>query len=127
MPELKVTIQCEQDGVELPGFPLIFREIVTESVPLEVQKTPDNNTTSYSQVPGTIPGTLQVLVLSFDQALNFRLNGAVAGSLPMNAAGCLVLVGSNIAAGAATNITVNNPAATGSANANLVGVAAGAP
>ena len=125
MPELKITIQVEQDGVELPEFPLIFREIVTESVPLAVQVAADNDSTTYAQVPGTIPSTLQVLVLGFDQALNFRLNGAVAGSLPMNAKGCLVLVGSNIAAGAATNVTVNNPAATGNPNANLVGVAAG--
>ena len=125
MPELKVTIQCEQDGVELPGFPLIFRQVVTESLPLEVQKLPDNNTTSYSQVPGTIPGTLQVLVLSFDQALNFQFNND--GPLPMGAAGCVVLVGANLGLGASTNVTVNNPAPTGNPNANIVGVAAGAP
>lgn len=125
MPELKLTIQCEQDGVELPGFPLIFREIVSESFPIEATKAPDNNTTTYSQVPGTIPPVLQVLVLSFDQAMNLRWNNAVAGSLPMNAAGCVVLVGANIAAGAALNALINNPASTGTPAANLVGVAAG--
>jgi hypothetical protein len=123
MPELKVTILVEMDGAELPGFPLIYRQNVTEAVPLDgVQQAADNDTVTFHQVPGSVMQTLQTMVLTADQAINLKFNNS--SFLPLAAGGCIVLVGANIGAGAATNVTINNPGA--SDPANLLGVTGGA-
>ncbi len=123
MPELKITVLVELAGAQLPGFPLIFRRDVDEAVPLEgVQQPADNDTVTFHQIPGSVMARLQAMVLTADQAFNLQFNNA--SYLPMAAGGCIVLVGANIAAGAALNAVVNNPDAT--AAATLLGITAGA-
>lgn len=127
MPELKVTVQIELDGQPLGGSSPFFiaRQNVTEALPFnDLQAAPDNNSTAFHQLAAAIMGTLQVLALQTDETINVRLNGSTT-AFQISGNGLLLIVGGSIAAGASTNVTVNNPAATGAANANLSGVAAG--
>jgi len=121
VPALKLIVQVFVDDVEASYSPIIRRVNVTEDQSSTIQQAADNNTTSFHQLASATMGTAQVAILTFDQALNFKFNNA--SYLPMNANGVLVIFGADIAAGASTNITVNNPAA--STAANIAGTVAG--
>lgn len=124
MPEVKLTLLLEQDGRALPGFPYIRRQVVNEfQGPLEVIKA--GGDVSFVAIPGvTVIPALNTFVLTTDQAYSLKFGGVGSGDgvVPLLAQGLIVIVGANIASGAATNALGEN---AGANPANLRIVVAG--
>jgi hypothetical protein len=123
VPVFEIEISIKQDGAPLPRFPLIRRIQTVEGQTIATSKAGGDGAGIYVVVPGAdaIPA-LQGFVLSSDSAVNLRLNGQSNGSVPLNAGGIMILIDGNLAAGATTNLTINNP---GVAAANLTGAVLG--
>src|SRR5947209_2145026 len=123
MPVLRCTVSLEVDGVPLAGFPIQRRVTFNEGVGLDYQKAADGNATTFTSIPESELPVVQALILKVDSLINLRLNGQTNGLVPVNPGGFIVIFDGNLSAGVATNVTVNNPAASGAAT--IKGYAAG--
>jgi hypothetical protein len=117
MPVLTFTLSVDLDGVPLPNFPLIRRQQTNTAIPIDgAAITANNNTTSFSAVPGLdiLTTDLQFLILTTDQLINLKFNAA--SYLPLTAGAVLAIFGTDITGTVATLATVNNPAAAVASN-----------
>lgn len=124
MANLVLTVSLTEDGVPLPNFPIIRRLNPSQATPLDgIPVAANNNTTSFSAVPGTgtITSDLQCIVLTTDQEINLKFNAN--SFLPLSAGAVFVLFASDITGTLATLATINNPAA--SVASNIYGLVAG--
>lgn len=119
MPELRATILLELDGEPLADMPIVRRYIVNEQSGLgTIQLAPDNNSSTFHPIAALTMSNLGIFFLATDSALNLDINQLTA--LPLNANGLILILGAALAQGTPTeNITLNNPATTGSASANV--------
>lgn len=123
MPVLRLTVTLEIDGTPFPGSPITRRLTLAEGVGIDYLKSADNNTTTFTALPETTLPIVQALLLKTDASINLRFNGQTNGLVPLNPGGFLAIFDSTFSAGAATNITINNPSAAGLASVR--GYAAG--
>lgn len=116
MATLKVTISAKLDDADVPGFPATYTATVDESQLFNYEEPADNNSTTFSVVPGEQIATLQHLLLKASAAATVRLDGQTDAGIQLGADGILVVLGATIDAGAgASNASVNNPAASAAA------------
>lgn len=120
MPTLELTLLLKQDGVAVPGFPIV-RRVAVDSVETFDQPFDDNGAGVYTAVGGVVEASV-IIFRSLDQPVIVRLNGQTNAGNDLLAGGVLVIFGGDIDAGVATNLTVNND--SGSAT-QIQGVIAG--
>lgn len=123
MPSLKATILLELDGVPLPGSPFVRRVEVGEAVPSQQVKAGTADS-SYSQLSPDQIASLRAFFCTTDAAVKLRLDGQSDAGIELGPNGLVLIMDATLDAGAATNATVNNAAATDT-EAKLVTVAAG--
>ena len=125
MPEIRVQIQMQIEGQDIPDSPIVWRGIVGEAVGLpNLTFPPDNNPTTFHPLTQATMAALGVVLLKSDQALNLELN--LNAPVPLNAGGLLLICGAALAQGTPSqNIELNNPAATGGPTANVNGALGG--
>jgi hypothetical protein len=119
MPELRVTLKFELDGVTLSDMPLISRVIVAEGgAPVIQVFAPDNNSTAFHPIPSITSPNVGVFFAHTDQTLNLNLNAFSA--VPLQAGGFILIFGTQLTqATPSTDVQINNPALTGGASANV--------
>lgn len=116
MPEIRSTLNFEQDGSPLPDMPAVFRQIYPESTGVvTIAATADSNTTSYHAVNLNIT-TISWLYLTCDQTLNLKFNGG-SDVFALDAAGALLFAG--ISFSTSTLVEYNNPSSTTTANITI--------
>ena len=118
MPEIRVTVQVEQDGQAVPGFPLVQR-LTTEQVVTFAPYIKALGT--FTSLPIESVLTVQALIVRTDVAATVRLDGQTDAGIPLQAGGLLLILNADIDAGAATNATIST-----AADATVRGLAAGA-
>lgn len=123
MPSYRLRIELEKNGHMVDGFPLVRRLDTDEAQPFDYQEAADNDTTTFSAVPTGQLATVQLLVVRADLPTTYRLDGQSDAGIVLGADGILLIFGATIDAGAATNVTVNNPHA--STAAQVLGEAGG--
>ena len=124
MPNLKVTVQVEIDGVPLSGFPLVRRLEMDEAQQFNYEKAADGDTITFTALPAGELTAIQALIIRNDIPVTVRLDNQTDAGIELNSGGLLLLVDATIDAGAgALNAKLNNPDAT--AAAIVKGVAAG--
>ena len=111
MPLLEATIDIKLDGKSITGQPVVFTATYVEGTATTLTKA---NGDGSSYVQWSQLGTDNGLFLMTDAAVSFKFNNA--GAIPLNAGGLILVLGANIAASAATNITINN---AGAGNASV--------
>lgn len=120
--EYRVSILVEKNGSQLAGMPIVRRLIVNEDADILQIAAADNNTTSFHPIPAAVSPTMQLFLLTVDQAINLEINANTP--LPLNANGLILIIGSALAqATPSDNIQFNNPGAVTAAN--LTGITAG--
>lgn len=120
--EYRVIVQLEKNGVALNGMPLIRRLIVNEDADILQIATPDSNTSTFHPLAAATMPTLQIFLLTTDQAINLELNEN--NPVPLNANSLVLIFGTAMAQSPPTdNIEYNNPSST--VSANLTGTVAG--
>ena len=123
MPQLKVKIEVDYDGITLPGFPVIRRLELDEGQQFEYEKADDGDATTFSALPADQIATIQALILQTDQVVTLRLDGQTDAGIVVNAGGLVLLFDVTIDAGAgASNAKVNN---NSGATALLKGITGG--
>src|ERR1035437_6459900 len=120
MPEVRATILIEIDGVSLPDFPVVRRYIVNELANIgDLVATPDSNTSTFHAIPAAVMATLGIFFVAPDQAINLKINQNTP--LPLNANGLVLIMGAALAQGTPnTNVQVNNPSSSVSANLPII-------
>ena len=103
MPLLEVTLDLKVDGKSVIGQPFVYSATVTQATSTQLTKSGSDGS-SYSQWSQL--ATDNDVLLITDQAVNFKFNNA--GAIPLNAGGLILILNGNIAAGATTNITIND-------------------
>lgn len=125
MPQVEVTVIVKVDGQTLAGFPWIDRQTVNEAEPIEVSKAGGDSAGVFTTIPGlnVVPAVL-AFALKTDNAVNLKFASVSSadGIIALQGGGMIVIVGANIAAGAALNTLINN---TGANAANLKVLSAG--
>jgi hypothetical protein len=116
---IKISIDCEIDGVRVPGYPLSRRISVDETQQFSVVRATAGG---YVATPTSDLASLKALILNSDQAVTLRLDGQSDAGIELNAGGIIAIIDATIDAGASTNATVSN--ASGS-DAQVEGIAAG--
>lgn len=119
MPEIRAVLTLEIDGVALPDMPIVRRFVVAEGGGIITQTfAPDNNSTTFHPIPSITSPNVNVLFIESDQQLNLNLNQLTA--LVLQAGGFVLLFGTSLQQATPSNdATINNPAATGGATANV--------
>lgn len=107
MPLLELTLDLKLDGKSVLGQPFVQTATYVEATNTNLTKT-GNDSSSYLQWSQL--ATDNGLFIITDTAINLKFNNA--GALPLNAGGIVLVLGANIAAGATTNITINNNSGT---------------
>jgi hypothetical protein len=112
MPELRMTVSFELDGIPLADMPIVRRYIVGEaSTGMTIIATPDSGTVTYHPIQAAIMPTLGTICVTNDQPANLTINQNTP--LPMNAGGFVLIMGANLAQGTPNlNVTYNNPSST---------------
>ena len=103
MPLLEITLDLKVDGKSVIGQPLVYSATVTQATSTQLTKSGADGA---SYVQWSQLATDNDIFLMADQAVNFKFNNA--GAVALNAGGVILILNSNIASGAATNITINN-------------------
>lgn len=103
MPLLELTLDIKLDGKSVLGQPLVQSATFVEATSTSLTKS-GSDASSYLQWSQL--GTDNGVFLFTDTAVNFKFNNA--GAIPLNAGGLILVLGANIAAGATTNVTINN-------------------
>ncbi len=119
---LKITVSVELDGNQVAGFPVTRRISVDETYSFAYEHADDGDTTTFTTVPDSKVAETQVLVITSDQKITVRIDGQTDAGTVLNANGLLLIIDSDIDAGAGSNIKINNN--TGN-TANIVGVGGG--
>lgn len=119
MPLLRVTITLEVDGNPLSISPITRAIDVTEESLAQFVQAADSGST-YHQVQNATQPILQAFFFTADQNWNLKFNNS--GALAMTADGLVLILNSNLTAGAATNAVVNIP---GTTNANVSSLTGG--
>jgi hypothetical protein len=119
MPSIKLTIDCELDGVRVPGYPLSRRIAIDESAQFSAARATGGG---YVSIPTADLASIKALVLTSDQALTLRFDAQSDAGIELNAGGILAIIDATIDAGASTNATASN---TSGSDAQLEGIAAG--
>jgi hypothetical protein len=115
-----VTLTIQEDGVTIPGFPVVKTLTTAESAGRQVLVRASGG--GYVNLPVAELGDVNLLMVDTTQALSIRFNDQTDAGLPMNASGLLLLVNSAIPSGATAKVSADN--ASGSA-ATIVQVAGG--
>lgn len=121
MAVFQVTVDIKEDGVKLPGFPIVKSVTVTESKGKQVFIRADA-TGVYTELPLEELGGVSVLLVQADQAVALRFNDQSDSDLPLNANGLLLLVDAGIPSGATNKAALENDSGS---NANVTMVAGG--
>jgi hypothetical protein len=114
--QLKVTVDCELNGIRLEGFPKIARREVTEGQSFTAVRATGGG---YVALPLGELTTIQALVLTADQALSVQLGATEEADISLAAGGLIILID---ASNTAANAKVSN--ASGS-DAEIVGLGGG--
>lgn len=116
-----ITLSVKVRGQEVFGAPIILRKVCDETTgPMRYEQP--HHASNFVALPSTILDDMQLLVLRADQAITARLDNQSDAGIPFLANGLLVLVGTDIDAGAALNLLIQN--ASG-ATAQITALAAG--
>lgn len=113
MPTFEVAVTIKQDGIVVPGFPILRRVEVDEAQSAAVELASAGNTTSWTAVQAALIDTLNFLFVMTDVAATLRLDdqsdAAGRSTIPLNAGGMLILIDTTIDSGAGSpNARVNN-------------------
>lgn len=120
MPTLRANIRLEVDGKVAAGFPVAISQSV---VAVQQFVAPKEATDDDRSLPIESITRVKALVARLgSQGLTVRLNGLASGGVPLNGLGALVILGSDLNAGAAANARVLNE---GDETATAIGFAAG--
>jgi len=123
MATIRVKLSVEVDGAAAPGFPIDQSISVDEYQSMSYEEAADNDTTTFSAVPEGQLANLQFLALTGSLPFTLRLDAQTDAGIILGTSGVILIIGGTIDAGAATNLTINNPHA---ATAALIsGVAGG--
>src|SRR5271156_6576418 len=114
---VEIEVNIRVDGVPLDGFPLIRRMTPAETGQRRYVK-PDGDGATYVQASQLATDNLAIVWT--DSPIGVGINAK--GPIPLNAGGFIIICDAAIAAGATTNITVNN---AGSQAANILLVEGG--
>jgi len=118
MPQLRVTLNIEQDGSPLPGFPLVRTQQLDEADGLRTEeKAADNDTTTFTAL-STVLSQLQLLFVHAPQRLTFRLDNQSDAGVTLEANGVLLIVNGDLQS--TPLVEVNNPHATAAAAMRLL-------
>lgn len=118
MPEYRITVNVEKDGVSLADFPYIIRTIFNEDQSGTVVLVPDNNSSSFHPVQAMYMPALGMAIFRNDQAMNLQVNANTP--VPMNANGLVLFFNCDMTQATPNqNFEVNNPALTGGVSINL--------
>ena len=102
---LDVTVIIKRNGRDVTGFPYQKRTVVDELQQFSYEKATGGG---YETLPTTQIAAVQALVLTADQSITLRLDGQSDAGIPLNAGGLLLVLDSNLDAGASTNATLDN-------------------
>jgi hypothetical protein len=119
MPSLKVTLNIEEDGVKVKGFPITEVVSVDESQMFDATRATGGG---FVALPTGELDSISVLFVRSDVAATLRLDGQSDAGIVLAAGGYALVVGGTIDAGAATNATFSN--ASGG-DAQVKGIAGG--
>lgn len=113
MPTFEVAVTVKQDGIVVPGFPILRRVEVDESQAAATELASAGNSTSWTAVQAALIDTLNFLFVMTDVAATLRLDdqsdAAGRATIPLNAGGMLILIDTTIDSGAGSpNARVNN-------------------
>jgi hypothetical protein len=103
--QIEVTVSIKLNGWEIAGFPYRRRILVDEAQQFSYEVATGGG---YGTLPTTQIAALSLLALTADQAITARLDGQSDAGVALNAGGLLLLIDSNVDAGASTNATVDN-------------------
>lgn len=103
----QVTVDIKEDGVRLPGFPVVKSVTVTESKGKQVFSRADA-TGVYTELPLEELAGVNVLFVQADQAVALRFNDQSDADLPLNQNGILLLVDGGIPSGATNKAALEN-------------------
>ncbi len=121
MPEIKVTVLVEQDGVPIPGFPFTQRVAVEQVAPWSPFFQGASAPGVFTPVPAPSINVLQALVMRPDATILVRFASQTDEGLEIAPNGLLVVLGCNVDDGTALNATVY-----AQDDVNVRGLAAGA-
>lgn len=121
MATFQVTIDIKEDGVKLPGFPIVKSVTTTETSGKQSFVRSDASGV-YTELPIAELAGVSVLFVQATQATALRFNDQSDSDLPLNANGVLLLVDAAIPSVATNKAAIEN--ASGS-DATVVMVAGG--
>ena len=104
MAELKVTVQVEQDGVVLPGFPIVERVVVEQVVPWTPLRHDPSPSEAFVALPTTTIVTLQALIVRPNRLLVVRYDGQTDAGIEIEPGGLLLVLGGRADAGPVANV-----------------------
>ena len=107
MAVFQVTVDIKEDGVRLPGFPIIKSATVTETKGKQIVNRV-SATGVYTELPLAELGAIEVLLVQADEATALRFNDQSDSDLPLKANGLLLLVDSEIPSGATNKAALEN-------------------
>lgn len=116
---LDVTVIIKRNGRDVTGFPFQWRKVVDELQSFAYEKATGGG---HETLPTTQIATLQVLVVTADQALTLRLDGQSDAGIVLSAGGLLLVLDATIDAGVSTNATLDNSSGS---TAIITGLGAG--
>lgn len=116
----QVTIDIKEDGVKLPGFPIV-KSVTVASSTSKLSFMRIDNSGTYVELPFTEIGDLSLLLVQTDQATTLRFNDQSDGGLPLAANGLFLVLDTNISSEASSKASLDN----GSGSASLVTMIAG--
>jgi len=120
MSTIKITVDVEVDSISLPGYPKIRRLEVDESQQFKYEKT---SGAGFAAIPLDQLDEIQALLLESDQQVTVRLDGQSDAGIVLNAGGLLILLDTDIDAGAgASNASLEN---TSGSTATIKGIGVG--
>lgn len=117
MPTLELTILAKSDGVDVPGFPWIYRTSVAS---LSIEDGHLGPSGVVFAPLGTAPIASVIALRTLNQPVTVRLNGQTDAGIPLNAGGFVVIVGAAIDAGVNLNLTVRNSTLVEALSQNVV-------
>jgi hypothetical protein len=118
MAVFQISVDIKEDGVKLPGFPIVKSVTVTESKGKQVFSRPDSSGV-YTELPLQELAGVSVLLVQADQAVAFRFNDQSDAFLPISANGLLLLVDAAISSGATNKAALENDSGS-AANVTMV-------
>jgi len=115
-----VTIDIKEDGQRLSGFPMVKTVTVAETKGKQVISRADADNT-FTELPVQELGSIELLLVTADQAFNLRFNDQSDSNLPVSSGGLVLLVDCDIPSGASNKVALENESGSAAAVTVLSG------